>query len=360
MRNSMDIVRPAISALAGYVPGEQPQAGDWIKLNTNENPYPASPRVAEAVQAALDCGLQVYPDPHATSFRKAAAEVYDIDPDWILPANGSDENLTILLRTFVDPHETISFPYPGYVLYQILGGIQGSKVEPLLFDESWKLREESRSAASEHKLVLVPNPNSPSGTLMSESELTELLPDVGLLVLDGAYADFADTPQSPGFIQGDLIHRVVMTRTLSKSYSLAGLRFGFVIAHPDLVAEMGKVKDSYNCDSLAIAAATAAIQDQEWMLSNRTKILATRTRAEQAFSELGFEVTPSQANFLWMTHSSGEHKRIYEQLKDRRILIRYMQFPLVKRGDTDFDGLRVSIGTDEQIDTLLNTLREIL
>lgn len=353
-------MRPAIRSLGGYVPGEQPQTRDWVKLNTNENPYPASPRVNEAVQAALTRGLQVYPDPHATSFREAAAEVYGVDPDWILPANGSDENLTILLRTFVDPHETISFPYPGYVLYQTLGDIQGSKVEPLVFDQNWQLPRQAARAARTHKLVLVPNPNSPSGTLMGVSELSQLVPDFGLLVLDGAYADFADKPQQASVLVGDFSRRIVMTRTLSKSYSLAGLRFGFAIAHPDLIREMGKVKDSYNCDSLAIAAATAAMSDQEWMLANRAKILATRSRAGLAFSELGFDVTPSQANFLWMTHPGGEHRRIYQELKDRQILVRYMQFPLVKRGDTDFDGLRVTIGTDEQIDVLLSALQEIL
>lgn len=357
----MDIVRPAITSIRGYVPGEQPQTDGWLKLNTNENPYPASPMIADAVNAAITKGLQVYPDPHATSFREAAAEVYNVDPDWILPANGSDENLTILLRTFVEPQDTIAFPYPGYVLYDTLGRIQGCNVEPILLDSNWNLSDRARQLAEQAKLVLVPNPNSPSGTFMDDAAIDALIPKQGLLVLDGAYADFADSPQQPAeFLNTARQHRVVFTRTLSKSYSLAGLRFGFAIGHPDLIAQMGKVKDSYNCDALAIAAATAAMKDQDWMLANRAKILATRARAQTAFSELGFTVTPSEANFLWMTHPTGEHKRIYEQLKERQILIRYMQFPLVKRGENDFDGLRVTIGTDQQVDSLLTVLQEII
>ncbi|MFK7819107.1 MAG: histidinol-phosphate transaminase [Planctomycetaceae bacterium] len=355
----MEIVRPAIGSIGGYVPGEQPQTTGWIKLNTNENPYPASPMVAEAVAAACH-RLEIYPDPSATSFREAAAEVYGLDPDWIMPANGSDENLTILMRTFVDPHETITYPYPGYILYETLAAIQGCKVDPMLYDGSWNLDRRAFAKAHEAKLALVPNPNSPSGTLIDETVFGDLAPDRGLLVLDGAYADFAEGQEPQNVLKDDFERRVVVTRTLSKSYSLAGLRFGFAIAHPDLIQSMLKVKDSYNCDSLAIAAATAAMKDQAWMLSNRERIVATRSRAEQALSDLGFAVTPSQANFLWIRHVAIPHQEIYQQLKARKILIRYMKFPLVSWGDSEFDGLRVSIGTDDQIDALLMALKEIL
>ncbi len=356
----MDIVRPAISAVAGYVPGEQPLTDGWIKLNTNENPYPASPRVTEAVNAALKRGLQIYPARHATPFRHAAAELFGVDPDWILPANGSDENLTIIMRTFVDPHDTITYPYPGYVLYDTLGIIQDCKVQPMVLSDFSTFDSQNRDLAAACKLVLAPNPNSPTGAFWSDDQLRELVPTRGALVLDGAYADFADAPQSTAFLSGDLERRVIVTRTMSKSYSLAGLRFGFAITHPDLIREMEKVKDSYNCDTLSIAAATAALEDQEWMRNNRSKILATRERVQAAFSELGFEVSPSQANFLWMTHRSGEHNRIFEQLKERRILIRYMQFPLAGTSKTGLDGLRISIGTNEQMDTLLAALRDLL
>lgn len=354
----MDFVRPAISSIKGYTPGEQPQESGWIKLNTNENPYPPSPTVEDAVRRAIGRGLQVYPDPHASAFRIAASEVFGVDPDWILPANGSDENLTILLRTFVDPHETITYPYPGYVLYETLGRIQDCKVEPMLLDNQWQFDKQAIALARKSKLVLIPNPNSPTGTLWSNEQLGELVPEWGLMVLDGAYADFIDSPQTSQFHTTG--RNVVMTRTLSKSYSLAGLRFGFAIAHPDTIAQMRKVKDSYNCDALAIAAATAAILDQEWMLTNRDRILATRSHCTTQLQQLGFDVTPSQANFLWMRHPSGEHERIYEQLKERRILIRYMKFPLADTKDGPFDGLRVSIGTDEQIQAFLEALRELL
>lgn len=356
----MDIVRPAISSVAGYVPGEQPQTDGWIKLNTNENPYPASPRVAEAVDAALKRGLQIYPDPHATPFRQAAAELFDVEPDWILPANGSDENLTIIMRTFVDPHDTITYPYPGYVLYNTLGMIQDCKVLPMVLADFAEFSEENLQLASQCKLVLAPNPNSPTGAFWTDDQVRQVVPDRGLLILDGAYADFADAPQSAAFLAGDLEKRVIMTRTMSKSYSLAGLRFGFAIAHPDLIREMGKVKDSYNCDALSIAAATAALQDQEWMRNNRQKILATRDRVQPELSELGFDIATSQANFLWMTHDSGEHNRIFEELKERRILIRYMKFPLVESSVGTMDGLRITIGTGGQMDKLLAALKEIV
>ena len=183
---SLEFVRPAVAALAGYVPGEQPQTGGWTKLNTNENPYPASPSVAEAIAAAVERGLQIYPDPSATEFRKAAAEIFGVDPDWILPANGSDENLTILVRTFVDPHETVAFPYPGYVLYDTLAQIQGARTEPLLLSDDWSFTAPTIARARRSKLALVPNPNSPSGTFWSDQQLQDLRPDKGILVLDGA------------------------------------------------------------------------------------------------------------------------------------------------------------------------------
>lgn len=354
----MDIVRSAVRAISGYVPGEQPQGPGWIKLNTNENPYPPSPRVREAVNAALE-RLEVYPDPRATAFRDAAAAAYGVDPDWILPANGSDENLTVLLRTFVDEGDTVSYPYPGYVLYETLAQIQGAAVEPLVLHEDGGFSPAAQELAKRSKLVLVPNPNSPTGTWWSRSELEAFMPDRGVFVLDCAYADFAQESLSSENICSDLKRPVVITRTLSKSYSLAGLRLGFAIAHPDVIRQMTKVKDSYNCDALSIAAGAAAIQDQEWMLGNRQRIHATRARTALGLESLGFQVQPSQANFLWTTHSTGEHERIYRELKDRRILIRYMQFPKVPWKD-NYDGLRISIGTDAQVDALLDAISQCL
>lgn len=355
-------VRNALRQIAGYTPGEQPQESGWVKLNTNENPYPPSPRVVEAIQQAAGSRLNVYPDALATPFRNAAAELFDVDPDWILPANGSDENLTIIIRTACDPGQLIAYPYPSYVLYETLAHIQDCRVERLTLNSACTWAPQTAADLRQRtRVFFVPNPNSPTGNVWSADALTELLPDDGLLVLDEAYADFMETPH-----RGELLHdprfdrRMVITRTLSKSYSLAGIRFGFSIAHPDLTAQMRKAKDSYNCDAVAIAAATAAVQDQQWMLDNRAKILATRHRLAGQLPLLGFTVFDSEANFLWTKHDSGKHQAIYERLKERRVLVRYMTFPAAEPSGDTVDGLRITIGTDDEIDQLLTALQSSL
>ncbi len=356
------VFRAAIERMAGYAPGEQPQEIGWIKLNTNENPYPPSPRVVDAIRRAAEGRLNVYPDPDASGFRRVAAALFQVDPDWILPANGSDENLTIITRSFCDSGEMIGYPYPSYVLYESLAQIQGSHVVRLLLNQSWNW--DSAAAAelrSQLRIFFVPNPNSPTGTLWTADQLTELLPDNGVLVLDEAYGDFPARPHRGELLQDSRFdRRLIVTRTLSKSYSLAGIRFGFSVAHPDLIAGMRKVKDSYNCDTVAIAAATAALEDQDWMLQNRARILATRDRLAAALKTLGFCVHPSETNFLWTTHPTGRHQAIYEQLKARRILVRYMKFANATADGQTLDGLRLTIGTDEEIDRLLLALTEIV
>ncbi|HAD57796.1 MAG TPA: histidinol-phosphate transaminase [Planctomycetaceae bacterium] len=354
--------RPAVNQMRGYVPGEQPQDDGWTKLNTNENPYPPSPKVVEAIQAAATGRLNIYPDATATEFREAAAELFGVTPDWILAGNGSDENLTILIRSFCDPGSQIVYPYPSYVLYESLAAIQGCSVSRLLLraDLSWD-SSEAAELSEAARLVFVPNPNSPTGNLWSADELQQLLPRDGILVLDEAYADFADSPHSGELLREErFAQRMVVTRTFSKSYSLAGIRFGFSVADPELTGGMHKVRDSYNCDAVATAAATAAIRDQDWMLANRRKVLATRVRLATALAELGFNVTPSQANFIWCQHPSGRHQQIYEALKERKILVRFMQFAGVRAESGLDDGLRITVGTDEQTDLLLAALTTIM
>ena len=363
----MNLFRPDVQRIAGYVPGEQPQESGWVKLNTNENPYPPSPKVVEAIQSAATGRLNVYPDPLATAFRTAAAEVAGVEPDWILPANGSDENLTILLRSFVDAGELVAYPYPSYILYETLADIQGAAHERIQLNADWSWNLEAAiSTAKKAKMVFVPNPNSPSGNLWSEDKLLRLLPDKGILVLDEAYGDFRDEPLDMAILRGELGRQIVVTRTLSKSYSLAGIRCGFAIAQPDLISGMRRVKDSYNCNSVTLAAGLAAIKDQDWMHDNARKIRETRTRLSAELSELGFNVIPSQANFVWATceHANSPikqtHAAIFEQLKQRKILVRYMKFDSASEADTMIDGLRITIGTDAEIDTLLTAIRDIV
>ena len=350
------LFRPDIARLSGYVPGEQPQSGKWIKLNTNENPYPPSPAVARAI-VATTAGrtLAKYPDPLATVFRMRAAEVLGVSPDWILCGNGSDDLLTILVRTFVGAGEWLRMPYPSYILYRTLAGIQGAHCDELHYNPDWSLDDRFAAAQTaggdEIKLAIIANPNSPSGTLLPPAQVASLADRLACaVVVDEAYGDFADTNCL------DLVRqnpRVIVTRSFSKSYALAGLRFGFAVAQPQVIEELQKVKDSYNCDTLSIAAATAAIDDQAWLADNRARIIATRRRLTDTMRSLGYHAQESQANFVWCTHPERPHKPIYEALRAQGILIRFMTY--AGWGD----GLRITVGTDDEIDAFLACIRTI-
>ena len=345
-------VRPNIAAMSGYTPGEQPQAGKFIKLNTNENPYPPSPKVTQAIQSVLEQGLAKYPDPVANSFRRRAAEVLGVEPDWILCGNGSDDILTILTRAYVGEGDLLRLPFPSYILYRTLAEIQGAKFDEVHFNDDWSLPDEFKAASDRLKLAFLPNPNSPTGTVIAPSEILRIAKALPCpLLVDEAYGDFAEENCVDLVRQNE---KVMVSRTLSKSYGLAGLRFGFLIAQPHVIEELMKVKDSYNCDALSIAGATAAIDDQAWFVANRAKVLATRQRMTAALEQLGFSVIPSQANFVWCTHPTRPVQPLYEELKNNRVLVRYMNYPGWS------DGLRISVGTDEQVDACVELLRVAL
>lgn len=348
----MSYFRPSIDAMAGYAPGEQPQAGKFIKLNTNENPYPPSPAVFRAIEEAARTTLARYPDPLATSFRMRAAEVLGVDPDWILCGNGSDDILTIVTRAFVGEGQSLRLPYPSYILYRSLAEIQGAQAEEVHFQPDWSLPSEFSRGHSQLRLAFLPNPNSPSGTTVPRDAVLSIAQQLPCpLLVDEAYVDFADQHCLELVRQSD---KVLVSRTLSKSYALAGLRFGFVVAQPHIIQQLIKVKDSYNCDSLSIAGATAAIHDQAWLQENRRRVIATRHRLASAMQELEFHVVPSQSNFVWCTHAGRPVKPLYEQLKNQRVLVRYMNYPGWG------DGLRVSVGTDDQIDAFLSLLQAMV
>ncbi|MGI9458051.1 MAG: histidinol-phosphate transaminase [Aeoliella sp.] len=345
--------RTAIQQMTGYQPGEQPRRGKVIKLNTNENPYPCSPKVIEAIKQTASGGMQKYPDPLATAFRERAAEVLSkdlpqISPDWILCGNGSDDILTIVTRACAGEGDTIRFPNPSYVLYQTLAEIQGAECEVVDFEADWSLGDNFSEPRSHLRLVFLANPNSPSGTVVSLVRVAELATALPCpLLVDEAYGDFADSNSLSLVAENE---RIIVTRTLSKSYALAGLRFGFAVAQPQVIAELTKVKDSYNCDSLAIAAATAAIDDQAWLADNRGKIVLTRERMTDALRAKGFVVTDSQANFVWCTQAERDLKLLYEELKAAGVLVRYMTYPGWP------EGIRITVGTDEQVDACLALL----
>ena len=344
----MPYFRENISAMAGYTPGEQPQGGKLIKLNTNENPYPCSPKATTAIAQALQAGLARYPDPSATAFRTCAGDVLGVDPDWILCGNGSDDILTIVTRALVGPENHVRYPNPSYVLYQTLADIQGAKCHVVDFEPDWSLGEEFTKHCDKLRLAFLANPNSPSGTVLPPDRVLEIADRLPCpLLVDEAYADFAETNCLELVAQNE---KIMVSRTLSKSYALAGLRFGFVVAQPQMIEQLAKVKDSYNCDTLAIAGATAAMADQRWLAENRAAILATRRRLFDGLSGLGFQCTESQANFVWCRHSGEPAEAIYQRLKQDGVLVRLMNYPRWE------PGLRISVGTDEQIDALLALL----
>lgn len=346
------LFRPEIQHMQAYVPGEQPQGGKFIKLNTNENPYPPSPRVNAAIASAAAARLERYPDPLGTAFRVRAAEVLGVQPDWILCGNGSDDILTVLTRAFVGSADKLRLPYPSYILYRTLAQLQGAEFEEVRFQDDFTLGDDFSRSDDKLRLAFLPNPNSPSGTMLPPERIADVAARLECpLLVDEAYVDFADSncielvKQNP---------RVMVSRTLSKSYALAGLRFGFLVAQPPIIAMLRKVKDSYNCDSLSLAAATAAIDDQAWLRENRQKIIATRQRMSERLRELGFTVAPSQANFVWCTRQDRPVQELYASLKRDQILVRYMDYP------NWGDGLRISVGTDDQIDACLSLLASYL
>ena len=340
--------------MGGYVPGEQPRAGEAVKLNTNENPYRASEKVYAAIRQAAETGLSRYPDPLGTAVREAVAQKFQIDPRSVLCGNGSDDLLTILTRTFVGSGELLRLPYPTYILYRSLAEIQGAESETVPFCADWSLPDTffADSATNKLRLVFLPNPNSPSGTVIPKQRILEIAENLPCpLVVDEAYADFAEEHCI------DLVEqceKLIVCRTMSKAYSLAGLRFGYLVAAPSLVDQMQKVKDSYNCDALSIAAAAAAIADDDWQRENRKKLLATKNRLAERMRALGFDVPESHANFTWNIRKDIPVKPIYEHLKQNGILVRYMDYPGWG------DGLRISVGTDEQTDSCVDLIARFL
>jgi histidinol-phosphate aminotransferase len=341
--------RRIVSAMQPYIPGEQPRDKRYIKLNTNENPYPPSPRVIEALHAAASADLRLYPDPMANELRDRAAAVYGFERDQILAGNGSDELLNVILRACIDPGARVVFPHPTYSLYDTLVTIQEGEPVHLPYPADFSLP--CGLAEADGRVTFVCNPNSPSGTQVEPAALRSLAQQLtGLLVIDEAYVDFAAAHAL------DLVRRsdnVVVLRTFSKSFSLAGMRIGLAFGPAPLIAELSKIKDSYNVSRLSIVAATAALEDYDWMSANVDRIRRTRTRLTDELRALGFGVLPSQANFVLARRPGEDLSRVYGALKQRGILVRYFAVPGLQ------DALRITVGTDAETDALLAALRAI-
>jgi len=342
--------RKAIERTEAYTPGYQPKVADYVKLNTNENPYPPSPRVLEAIRAELT-RLGRYPDPTSDPVRHEVAKLFDVKIDNVLVGNGSDELLSMVVRAMVDAGETVSFPSPTYTLYEVLVSLQGGMSVPVEFPEDWSLPE--GLFGNDSAVTFLSNPNSPTGTFVPPEEVSRLAGSLGgVLVIDEAYVDFAETHC---MTLARECENVLVLRTLSKSYSLAGLRLGFAVGNPGLIAGLMKVKDSYNAGRLAIAGGAAALADQAHMLANVRKVKATRARLAGELDALGFSTLPSQANFVLTRPPEGLTARTYyEKLWEKLILVRWLDESWVRKY------VRITVGADDEIDRLLAATREIV
>ena len=344
--------RKNIAALAGYVPGEQPRDEKVIKLNTNENPYPASPRVFAALRKAINRSLRLYPDPLADSLRAVAANVYGVKLENILAGNGSDEILSIIMRSFIGPQDRVAFPVPTYSLYDTLIAIQQGQPSPVNYPPDFSLPE--TLAAQNAAVTFLCNPNSPSGTLVALPDIERLARAVsGILVVDEAYVDFAESEGASTLPLINRLRNVIVLRTFSKSFSLAGMRVGLAFASEEIISGMMKVKDSYNLNRLSLVAAAAALRDMPWMTRNVRRIRRSRRELTAGLRKRGFYVYPSHANFVMAQKKKQNLKRLYEGLKSHHIFVRYFDVPGLQ------DSLRITVGTPKENRALLKELKAI-
>ena len=346
----MITLRKNIAEMAGYVPGFQPEdAAAYIKLNTNENPYPPSPLVIDAIAKEAGEGLRRYPDAASRLAREEAGRLYGFDPSWIIMANGSDEVLNNLIRAFAGEGEEIAYVHPSYSYYGTLAEIQGARVRTFGLTE--RFEPDGIPEGYDCRLFFLTNPNAPLGFTYSQQFIADLAGRLsGVLVVDEAYADFAEE-NSLDLVRS--LDNVVVTRTFSKSYSLAGMRLGLAIARPEVIAALNKIRDHYNLDRLAQAAAAAALSDQEYFLDCVARIKETRGWFSAALEKIGYQVIPSSGNYVFATPPDRNGTRVYQGLYDRKILVRHFTDPKLAHG------VRISIGTREEMERTVQALREL-
>jgi histidinol-phosphate aminotransferase len=340
-----------IRAMDGYVPGEQPSPGERvIKLNTNENPFPPGPKVMAAIQNVEAEMLRRYPSPSAEPFRAIASKILGVPKEWILCGNGSDDLLTIATRTFVGSGGLLASPHPTYSLYPILAQLEQAKYQAVPWEKNWALPADALVDAKPHAIFLA-NPNAPSGTFVQPEQIAKLADRFdGLVLVDEAYVDFADENCLPLVKEHA---NVVVTRSFSKAYSLAGLRFGYAVAQPAVIDEMTKAKDSYNVGAIAMTAACAAIEDHEYAAMTWNHVRSERQRLTSELEALGWSVLPSQANFLLATLPGGRGREMYLGLKRQGILIRWFDQAGLN------DKVRITIGTSQENNALLGGIKAL-
>ncbi len=347
------LVRGTVRSMNAYVPGLQPSPGQrLVKLNTNENPYPPSPKVLEALRSAIDGSLRLYPSPDAAALRGLAAKRYGLAAEQVMCGNGSDEILALIMRAFVDEGDTVGFFQPSYSLYPVLATMARARTVTVPLPRVGREEEILRLPvpSPRAKVFFLTTPNSPYGYAFPPEWTGKLLGSFhGIVVADEAYADFAEHSSLP-LLAGN--PRLLIVRSMSKSSSLAGMRVGFVFGHEVMIGQIMKVKDSYNVSRLAQVAACAALEDERYASETRNRIVSTRERLTESLRAMGFTVMPSRANFVFAATADGGNARsLYEGLLRRGFLVRHFA------ADGLSDGLRISVGTDEETDALCDSIR---
>lgn len=339
--------------LVAYTPGEQPQERKYIKLNTNESPFPPSAAVVEAAREAAG-SLQLYCDPECKKLTRAAADLYGVCPDQILMTNGSDEILDFAFMAFCGPDQGAAFPDISYGFYSVFAQLHHVPYEEIPLKEDFSI--DFRDYCGIHKMVVIANPNAPTGLTLSNAQVEEILtsnPD-SVVVIDEAYADFAESSCLPLLKKYD---NLLITRTFSKSYSMAGARLGFGIGSPALIADLNTIKYStnpYNVNSMTAAAGLAALGDNGCYMANCGVIRDNRAFTKEELERRNFRVLPSQTNFLFARCPGLDGEFLYRALKDRGILVRHFGKPRIR------DFIRITIGTKAQMEAFLSALDEIL
>lgn len=347
----MAYFRANIACMSGYTPGFQPKQTDIVKLNTNENPYPPSPKVMEAVAGTPAEALRRYPEPLGESFAKTAAGVLGVKSEQILPTNGGDDLLNICVRACCDASRPVAFAVPTYSLYPVLAAIQDCPVITVDRSSPDAMEQLANARAA---LTIVCNPNAPTCELTpidAVAELAKRLSGKGVVLIDEAYADYAD---DNALRLVERFDNVIVLRSMSKGYSLAGMRFGFGVACPSLIEGLAKVRDSYPVDAVALRAASAAIADQAYFKSNIEKIKSERSRLTTALRAMGLEVPHSQTNFVLARCTAKPAAAVFKALSEAGIFVRYFNLPQLE------DKLRITVGTPEQNNKLLAALNTIL
>jgi len=344
-----DIVR----GLDPYVPGEQPQDQQYIKLNTNESPYPPSPQVARALAEYDLVSLRLYPDPESVLLREALAEHHQLTIDQIFVGNGSDEVLAHCFQAFFKQSRPLLFPDISYSFYPVYCGLYAIEFNKIPLNDNFQINPSDY--ARPNGGIILPNPNAPTGIALPPGSIVELLENSGAVVIvDEAYVDFGAESASSLI---DKFDNLLVTQTFSKSRSLAGIRLGYALGNPALIEGLNRVKNSFNSypiDRLTSIAAIASINDQDYFEDCRQKIIASRESLSTTLAKLGFNVYPSSSNFVFVEHADRDASDLYHQLKQRGILVRYFKSARID------NCLRITIGTEAECQQLIDTLESLL